>query len=165
MGLLSLFDKSFFSRAEEEAVLAVGLALSKNEKIVSARTIRSLRAETIFEGDKAIVRVYGSEGTPFIIDGKPAGTKYPMDFVGTKKGKSGRDIKVFELKPKLKDWKALVGFDGPDFLLARAIAENPRDPIDIGGQASEILRPKIDGKILKGFTTLISNRITTEFKK
>jgi hypothetical protein len=158
MGLIQLLDKSFFKILEEDAISSVGVSLSRNNKIVTARTIKSVRAVTVFTSEEATVAVFGSEGLPFIIKGKPANTKLPVDFVGTET-KNGRTRKVFELKQRLKDWKAVIGYDGSDYYLAKTIAENERKPVDIASEAIRYLEKTTSSKVLRQYRKILVREI------
>jgi len=164
MALIDLFNASFFEAIEKEVLVSVGVSLSRNKKVVTARTIKSVRAVTIFKENSVEFEAYGAEGMPHIIQGKPANTKYPLDYKGTKENKSGKQIKVFELKPHLKDWKAIVGFGGSDFILARSIAKNARAPIDIASEAINYLSEKVPSMILKQFGKLLAVEIKSNFE-
>ena len=165
MSLLDLFGDTFFKRLEEDTIAAVGVSLSRNNKIVTARTVKSVRAVTVFNSDSFCVEAYGGEGLPFIVTDKPANTKMPLDFVGTETGPTGRSRKVFELKPRLKDWKAVIGFEGSDFMLARAIAKNPRKAVDIGTEAAAYLNTTVSAKILKAYRAILASEIQTNFEE
>ena len=58
------------------------------------------------------IAVIAGEGMKYIVEGKEANTKYPVEKKGDK----------FELVQPLKDWKAIVNFQASDFILARSIA-------------------------------------------
>lgn len=159
MALIDLFGTTFFNEIEKDVLTSVGVSLSRNKKIVTARTVKSVRAVTIFKENTVDFEAYGGEGLPFIMTDKPAGTKFPMDYKGTITGPSGRPKKVFELKPHLKDWKAIVGFGGSDFMLARAIANNPRKAVDISIEAINYLADIVPEKVLKRFGKLLAVEI------
>ncbi len=163
MSLIKLLNDSFFKELEQDSIASVGVSLSRNKKVVTARTIKSVRAVTAFTATDATVSVYGSEGLPFIIKGKPANTKLPVDFVGTETV-NGRTRKVFELKRRLKDWKAVIGFSGSDFMLARAIAKNERKPVDIATDAIEYLNKTSSSKVLKQYTKILVREITKQIE-
>ena len=158
MAFIDLFGTSFFKEMEQDAIASVGVSLSRNNKIVTARTVKSVRAVTIFNSESVSIEVYGGEGLPYIMTDKPAGTKMPLDFKGIENGK-----KIFELKPRLKDWKAVIGFGGSDFVLARAIAKNPRPAVDIATEAIKYLSETISPKILKLFGKSLAAEISKDF--
>jgi len=164
MALIDLFGTSFFNGIEKDVIASVGVSLSRNRKIVTARTIKSVRAVTTYNENSIEFEIYGGEGMPYIMTDKPANTKYPLDFKGTAIGKNGKTLKIFELKPYLKDWKAIVGFKGSDFILARAIAKKERKAINISTIAIEYLSEKIGPKILSKFSRLLAVEIQTKFE-
>lgn len=164
--LINLFDNSFLKEIERDTIAAVGISLVRNKKVVTARTIKSVRAVTTFFPSDSVIDVsaYGGEGLPYIITDKPANTKYPMDFKGTTVGPTGREKKIFELKPRLKDWKTVIGFEGPDFLLARSIAENPRKAIDISVEAIKEINRTVTPKVMKRYGSLFATFIIDNFE-
>lgn len=153
--LLRLLPNEFFKDLESEAVVSVVLALQRNNKIVTGATARSAKGITSLDSSRSIanVGVIGSEGLPWIVKGKPANTRYPMRRVGDK----------FELVPSLKNWKRAVGFGGSDFLLARSIAENPRKPIDIAGEAMQIFLKRTENKIPSALARIVGKEIKQKF--
>ena len=165
MADINLLGSAFFKELETDVLASVGVSLVRHKKVVTARTVKSVRAVTTFSNTKVTISAFGGEGMPFIIKGKPANTKYPLDYKGTKVGKSGRSVKVFELKPKLKDWKAVTGFGGSDFMLAKAIAENKREPVDIATVAISYLSKQVTLKTLSKFSSLVATEIANNFDK
>lgn len=153
MNILRLLPDSVFRNLREEAVASVVLALQKNDKIVSGKTAKSIRSEIEFPDnqDEANISVVGGEWLRYIIEGKPANTKLPV-----RKTSDG-----WELVQDLKNWKAIVGFGGSDFLLARTIAKNPRAPVDIPGDAIKIF----ETKTFKEFSDALAKLSAKEIKK
>ena len=119
---------------ERDLITAYALSLSRNKKIVTAKSVRSLRSESEASESSVTGRLYGSGGIPYILEGKPANTKLPVDFEGVFNGK-----KRFSLKPDLKSWKAKKGLNIPDFVLARSIAKKKREPLDLSIIATQYL--------------------------
>ena len=155
--LLRLLPSSVFKELENEAIVSVILALQQNGKIVSGRTAKSVNAKTKFSSSvsEADINVSGDDGMKFIIEGKPAKTKFPVRKVGSR----------FELVPELKSWKALVGFGGSDFLLARSIANNPRAPVDLATPAQKIFLKRTEGILPEALARLIGKEIKENFDK
>ena len=164
MAVINLLGQEFFREMERDVVASVGVSLVKNGKVVTARTVKSVRAATTFNGERAEFEAYGGGGLPFIVQDKPANTKLPVVFVGTRTGRGGREVKEFELVAPLRDWKNVVGFGGSDFLLARAIAKNPRKAVDIATAAFDYLNKKTVPKIAKRFGSLLARELVNPFK-
>lgn len=164
MALIDLFGDAFFQSIEKDVVASVGVSLSRNRKIITARTVKSVRAVTIYGNNEVSFEAYGGEGLPHIMTDKPANTKYPLDFKGYEIGPTGRRRKVFELKPYLKDWKAVVHFGGSDFMLARAIAKKERKAVDISFEAIGYLKEKLVPKVMAQYKNIFQVEITNQFK-
>jgi hypothetical protein len=92
-----------------------------NKKVATRKTVRSVYGEVSTSTNRILARIYANKSLLFIVRGKRAGTKLPMFKRGGK----------WFLFPEIKDWKLAVGFRGPDFLLARAIARNKIDGVPI----------------------------------
>ncbi len=127
MALINLIDKSIIQGIQNDLVTSTVVTLKELNKIVSGATARSIRGETEIDNDEATINIFGGFGLKYIIEGKPANTKYPMKKEGNK----------FVLVDELRYWKKLVGFQGSDFVLARSIAKNKRDGIDVAGKTIE----------------------------
>jgi len=125
---IQLVPDSFFDQVQKDLGTSTVVALQRLNKIVSGKTARSVRTERKRSATAVDIALIGGEGMKYIIEGKEANTKYPV----VKKGDQ------FELVQNLKDWKALVNFQGSDFLLARSIALNPRDPVDVAGETLRV---------------------------
>jgi hypothetical protein len=153
--LLRLLPNAFFKDLENEAIVSVVLALQRNNKVVTGQTAKSVKGTTSLDSSRSIanIGVLGGGGLPFIIKDKPPNTKLPLRKVGDS----------FELVPSLKAWKRAVGFAGSDFLLARAIAKNPRPAIDIAGEAMDIFIKRTSGKIPKAFAKIVGAEIKKNF--
>lgn len=126
--ITDLIPASVIKKMQGDLVASAVIALRRNDKVVTANTSKSIRGETKHTKEGIDIYIYGSGGLKYIMEGKPANTKLPVKKVGN----------TFELLGSLKDWKAIRGFQGSDFVLARAIARNKREPIDIAGQTLDI---------------------------
>ena len=155
--LFRLLPDAFFKDLENDLTVSVVLSLQRNSNIVSAKTSKSVRSETSLDSSRTIANIsgFGGGGLPFITKDKPANTKFPMKKVGDR----------FELVPDLKNWKALTGFGGSDFLLARSIAKNPRRAIDIAGPAMDIFLKRSEKKILNSLVRIVGKEIVDNFNK
>ena len=140
---------------ENDLVTSGVLALRRLDKIVTAKTAKSLRAQSSVSKDSIDVDLYGGGGIKYIMQGKPANTKLPVKKVGGK----------FELIQSIKDWKAVVGFGGSDFLLARAIARNKQEPKDVAGLTLEIYQKNYADKISQQLFSIYSQALSKEIKK
>ena len=126
--ITNLIPDSVFKEIADRLGVSAVVALRRLDKIVTGKTARSVRTEMSRKPDSVEISLIGGEGMKYIIEGKPANTKYPVKKVGDK----------FELVDSLKDWKNIRGFQGSDFLLARQIAENSRDPVDVAGATLDV---------------------------
>jgi len=152
---VSLIPIKTIREVENDLVTSGVLALKRLDKVVTAKTAKSLRAESSITKDSIDVSLYGGGGIKYIMQGKPANTKLPVRKVGDK----------FELIQSVKDWKAVVGFGGPDFLLARAIARNKQDPQDVAGLTLEIYQKNYADKISQQLFSIYSQALSNEIKK
>lgn len=153
--LLKLLPNSVFKDLENEAVISVVLSLQRLNKTVTGATAETVNAKTSFESTTSVanIPVFGAGGLPFIISGKPANTKMPVRKVGN----------TFELFPDLKNWKAVTGFGGSDFVLARSIAENPQAPVDIASEAEKIFLKRTEGILPVALARLVGTEIKEKF--
>lgn len=71
----------------------------------------------------------------------------------------------FELFPNLKEWKDAIGFGGPDFLLARAIAKNKREPVDVAGKTLEVYESLYGKDLRKTLLTLTVTEMRKDIRK
>lgn len=131
------------------------VALKRLGKVVTGKTARSVRTTDARGNGFVDFNLFGGGGMKYIIDGKKANTKMPVEKKGDK----------FELVQELKDWKAVVGFNGPDFLLARAIAKEPRDPVDVASKTLEVYQELYGKKTERLVLTVTTSEIREEFKK
>lgn len=134
---------------------SVVIALKQLDKVVTGKTAQSIRTESERKEGLIEISVFGGAGMKYILEGKPANTKLPVEKKGNK----------FELVQELKDWKNIRNFKGSDFLLARAIAKNPRDPVDIASKALEIFNNLYGEKTGSNILTLVASDFAKEFKK
>lgn len=153
--LIGLIPQSRFDLIEKQLGTATVVALQQLNKVVTAKTAQSIRTESARTATEAGTSVYGSEGMKFIIDGKEANTKLPMRKVGG----------AFELVQNIKDWAAVVGFDGPGFLLARAIAKNKREPVDVAGKTLEVYESLYGKDLRKSILTLTVSEMRKDIRK
>lgn len=153
--IIQLISDSFFKQVEKDLGTSTVLALQKLNKIVSGKTARSVRTEMNRNPTSVEIAVYAGEGMKFIVEGKPANTKYPVVKNGDK----------FELVQNLKDWKAIKGLDIPDFLLARSIAKNKRDPVDVAGDTLKVYQELFGKKINDSILNLTVAEIKKDLKK
>jgi hypothetical protein len=151
MALIKLFEGNLIQQIERGLKQSVVITLFDLNKVVSGATAKSVRTESETDNEEATISVYAGGGMKYIIEGKPANTKYPMKKEGNK----------FVLLDELKYWKKLVGFQGSDFLLARTIAQNKRDGIDVAGKSLEYFEKTYLSKIEN---TLLSHTVL-EVKK
>lgn len=147
--IVDLLGKDYIKRVQNDLITSAVVALRNNGKVVTGKTAQSIRGESERGKEGIDILIYGSEGLEYIISGKPANTKMPVKKVG------GR----FELLGSLKDWKAIVGFGGSDFLLARAIARNKQEPIDIPGQTLDIYNQRYAQKNLAPLLSFAASRL------
>lgn len=153
--LISLIPQSKFAQIEKQLGASTVVALQQLNKIVTGKTARSIRTETMRDASEVSISVFGGEGMKFIIDGKEANTKLPMRKVGGK----------FELVQNLKDWNVVTGLNIPDFLLARAIAKNKREPVDVAGKTLEVYESLYGKDLRKSILTLTVSEMRKDIRK
>lgn len=152
MSVLDLLSNSYLKEIENNLGTSVLVALARKQKIVSGKTAQSIRNELLTRSSDLLeMGSFGGEGMQYIIEGKRAGTKLPVRKVGDH----------FELVQALKDWKSLVGFKGSDYLLAKAIAENSRQGVDIPGMAADVFQERYVDNIQE----ILFDLVLEEFKK
>ena len=154
VNIIKLIQDSVFETAKNDLVVSSVLALKRLNKVVTGKTAQSMRGEYVRSDDNVEFSVYGSAGLKYILEGKPANTKLPVKKTGGK----------FELVQELKDWKAIVNFKGSDFILARTIAENKRDPVDVASVAIEIFNEMYMDKLSKNILSFTSIEMIKEIK-
>ena len=122
---------------------------------MTAETARSVRGETTKGKDFVDIGILAGGGMKYIVEGKPANTKLPMQKVGGE----------WQLFQRLSDWKNIIGFDGPDYLLARSIAKNKRDPVDVAGKTLEVFNKLYAPKLNKSIITLTAKEVAKRVKE
>lgn len=151
--IISLIPARFVRELRTDLGASAVLALKKNDKIATGKTAQSIRTEAEVTDKGIEISVYAGGGMEYIIKGKPANTKLPVRKVGNR----------FELFQDIKDWKAVRGFRGSDFVLARAIAANKQDPIDIPGETLEIFNEfygdKFNSQLLAFYAELLGQEV------
>ena len=154
--LLRLLPDDVFKKLENEAIVSVVLSLQKNKKVVTGSTARSVEARTELAQNTSFGNIVttGGGGLPFFTKPKPPNTKLPLKKVGDR----------FELVPDLKDWKASVGFGGNDYVLARAIAKNPRPAVDIATEAQKIFLKRAGAILPAALAVLIGKELKEDFE-
>ena len=152
--IVSLIPARFIRQIRSDLGASAVLALKRNDKIATAKTAKSIRTDDERTDQFIDIGLYAGEGMEYIIKGKPPNTKLPVRKVGNK----------FELFQNIKDWKAVRNFRGSDFLLARAIARNRQEPIDIPAQTLEIFNElygdKITSQLLGFYAQTLGKEIT-----
>jgi hypothetical protein len=151
--IIQLIPDSFFDQIQKDLGTSTVVALQRLGKIVSGKTARSVRTEMKRNPTAVDIAVIAGEGMKYIVEGKEANTKYPVEKKGDK----------FELVQPLKDWKAIVNFQASDFILARSIATKKRDPVDVAGETlkvyQELFGKKTNDSIINFTVADIRNRI------
>ena len=153
--LINLISDAQLNKVKGDLITSTVVALQQLKKIVTAETARSVRGEVERGKDFADIDIIAGGGMKYIIEGKPPNTKLPMKKVGGE----------FVLFDRLKDWKNIIGFDGSDFVLARAIAKNERKPVDVAGKAMEIYNKLYAPQLSKTILTLTSKEVADRIKK
>jgi len=151
----SLVDKNIIKSTEEGLVSSTIITLKSLEKVVSGATARSVRTESDISEEEATISVFAGSGMKYIIEGKPANTKYPIKKEGGK----------FVLVDELRYWKKLVGFKGSDFILARTIATKKRDGIDVGGMTIKYFKKTYLSKINNSLLALTILEVKQAIKR
>lgn len=154
INIIPIIPARFINQVEKDLGASAVLALKRLDKIATAKTAKSIRTESDRNKVAIEIAVVGGESLKYIIDGKPPNTKMPVRKVGSK----------FELIQEVKDWKAVRGFRGPDFLLARAIAKNEQKPNDVAGLTLEIFNElygdKISNQLLSFYAESVGEGLT-----
>lgn len=153
--ITDLIPKAVLDRMQNDLIASAVIALRKNDKVATGKTVQSIRGETKRTKEGIDIYIYGAGGLKYIIEGKPANTKLPVRKVGN----------TFELLGSLKDWKNIRGFQGSDFILARAIARNKREPIDISGQTLEIYESNYASKNLSPLLSFSASQLGKQISK
>lgn len=153
--VIPLIPEKFIQDLNKKLGTSVVVGLKRLNKVVTAKTAKSVRVESQRTADSIESKVYAAGGMKYIVEGKPSNTKYPMRKVGDK----------WELVPELKDWKAIIGFGGDDFLLARAIAKKERAPVDVASESLTVFQELYGNKINRDLLTFTASKLGSEFKK
>lgn len=153
--LISFIPPAIIDRIKKNLGVSTVVALQQLDKVVTAKTAQSVRVEETLTNEFIDFSVIAGGGMRYIIDGKPAGTKYPMKKVGDE----------WQLVQELEDWKNVVNFDGPDFLLAREIAENEREPVDVSAKTLEVYEQLFGPTNSQGILKLFSFNFGKEIVK
>jgi hypothetical protein len=153
--LVSLISERFILDLNKKLGASAVIALKRKEKIVTGATAKSIRVESKRSEDSIESKVYGGAGMKFIVQGKKANTRLPVRKVGDR----------WELVQELKDWKAVKGLDIPDFLLARGIAKNKRDPVDMASETLTVFKELYGKSINNNLLAFMSSKLGAEFKE
>lgn len=155
MSVVSLIPQKFIEDLERNLVTSCVVALKQLDKVVTAKTARSIRPETSRTSTEIVTEIYAAGGMKYIVEGKPANTRLPMRKVGNE----------WELVQELKDWKAIKGYDVDDFLLARGIAKRKRDPVDVAAKTLSVFQQMYARKTNAELLTLTASLMGEQFKK
>lgn len=155
MSLIRLIDGSVIQQIERDLKQSVVITLFDLNKVVSGATAKSVRTESETDNEEATISVFAGQGMKYIVEGKPANTKYPMKKEGGK----------FVLLDELKYWKKLVGFQGSDFILARTIAQNERKGIDISSKTMKVFEEKFLPKRINALLSHAVIEVQKEIRK
>ncbi len=155
LDVIPLISEKFVNDLNKKLGTSTVVALKRLGKVVTAKTAKSVRVTTERVGASIESKIYASGGMKYIVEGKKANTKYPMRKVGDK----------WELAQELKDWKAVKKLDIPDFLLARGIAKNKRDPVDVAGETLNVFQELYGRDINNNLLAFTASKLGEEFKK
>lgn len=155
MALINLIDEKTLQDIQKEAGVSAVLAFIQLGKVATAKTVKSVRTESQKTNEDVSISVFAGGGAKYIVEGKPANTKMPV-----KKTANG-----WELVQELKDWKAVRGFEGSDWQLARTIAKNKREPIDVGTKTLEIFEQNFLNKFKTAILNFTTQEVIKEIKK
>lgn len=152
--LIKIIPVSFLEQIQKDLGTSAVIALKRLDKVVTGKTAKSITTDSNVGNEEIDISVFGGGATKYIIEGKPANTKLPMKKNGSK----------WELVQELKDWKAIRGFGGSDYLLARAIAKNKREPIDLGQKTLDVFNELYASKIESKLFSYVISSVTGEIK-
>ena len=155
MALIRFIDGSIINQIERDLKQSVVITLFDLKKVVSGATAKSVRTEAETDNEEATISVFAGQGMKYIVEGKPANTKYPMKKEGGK----------FVLLDELDYWKKLVGFQGSDFILARTIAQNARQGIDIAAKTIEVFENRFLPKRINALLSHAVIEVQKEIRK
>jgi len=153
--IVPLISQKFITELNKKLATSTVVALKRKDKVVTSKTARSVRVESERTENSIQSKIFAGGGMKYIVEGKPANTKLPMRKVGSQ----------WELMPELKSWKAITGFAGSDFLLARFIAKNKRDPVDIAGETLTVFQELYGRQINSELLSFTASKLGAEFKK
>lgn len=155
MNLVKLIPISILQNAANSLTTTTVLTLQQADKKVTGRTAQSIRTAVVETNEGYDLEQYGGQWVKYIIEGKPANTKLPVKKVGDK----------FELVQPLKDWKAVKGLAIPDFLLARSIARNPREPFDLPSKSIELFSKQFQSKLSNKIIQFTAQEVGKDIQK
>lgn len=143
-------SKTFYSKKTvtliREFLNAAGIeAFDSQGKNVTGKTVQSVETDMDLDGWKIDSTTKAGAGAKYIIEGKPAGTKLPVEKVGGE----------WQLKPNLQEWKEAVGNEANYWVLAKSIADKERKGVDIPQIAFDIY--------LKKYATPIERMVASDF--
>ena len=153
--VIRLISPKTIEQLRKDLETAAVVALKRLDKVVTGKTAQSIRTEVNEGAGELSIDLFGGGGMKFIVEGKKPNTKLPVKKVGQK----------FELVQELKDWKAIRNVKGSDFLLARAIAKNPREPVDVAGATLEVYEELFGAKNNQQILNFTVSEIREEIKK
>lgn len=123
-------------------------------KVVTRKTIDSLRFEVELNDSELIIKLIARDSFLFIMTGRRPGGKLPVENVGGQ----------WRLKPDLEAWKKAVGYLGADYVLAKSIADKGIPPTPVLSRVQEIIEAPIKNAITAFVGKEISKNIATELK-
>lgn len=144
-----------FQTAANQLTSSTVVALQRMEKVVTGKTANSIRTELKETQTGYELLQYGGESVRYLIEGKPANTKLPVQKVGDK----------FELFQSIKDWKAILNLEMSDYVLARAIARNERPPINLAEKSLEVFAEQFQSKLENSIISFTAQEVGEFIKK
>jgi len=124
-------------------------ALKRHRKIATRRVFDSILGIRDVRDNRLTIEIEADEGWFWINKGRRPGGKYPVEKRGNR----------FRLVPRLRRWKQAVGFNGPDFLLARSIAVNGIDPVPLNETVDELVGTDIENAIEFELDDFLNNHV------
>lgn len=132
--------------------------LTQRGKVVTGQTIDSLEVDFELLGTDYRFVVSADKSLLFIQTGRRKGAKYPMKKVNGE----------FVLVDRLKLWKDTVGFNGPDFILARSIVIKGIKGVPITDIVIERFRDELQRLartyLIPDYTEQLKERVKTVFE-
>lgn len=132
-----------------------GEILSRLNKVATGRTRNSLHYEYDVTPTEVSIKIRSDVGLLFIELGKRANTKLPVRKVNG----------VWQLVPRLEEWRKAVGFGGTDWQLAYTIAKNPREGIPVTDMVLQELRPIFAALLLQDAKDVIVSTLRQQTKE